>query len=109
MSQIGQRTYDAVISPATVLARKPNHQRFHLRRDPWAAGIGTTAGTVELNRHQAPIPGEKGIRLGNARDILQSFAAESFGNFGQSESLPIRQPEPGGQVRSENAILCRSR
>ena len=80
MSQIGQRAYDAVISPASVLARKPNHKRFHLRRDPWAAGIGTTAGTVELRRHQAPIPGEKGIRLGDARDILKSFAAEPFGD-----------------------------
>src|SRR5215471_204774 len=79
MSQIGQRAYDAVISPATVLACKPNHKRFHLRRDAWAAGIGTTAGTVELQRDQSAIPGEKGIR----------------------------QPEPRRQVSSEDAILGR--
>src|SRR5215468_10072719 len=107
MSQIGQRTYDAVISPATVLACKPNHKRFHLRRDPWTAGIATTAGTVELQRHQASIPGEKRIRLGNARDILPSFAAESFCDLGQSGSLRIRQPEPRRQVSSEDAILGR--
>jgi hypothetical protein len=51
----------------------------HFGRDPSAAGIGTTAGPV----HQALISGENGIRLGNARDILQSFAAESFGDLGQ--------------------------
>src|SRR5215472_8394661 len=107
MSQIGQRAYDAVISPATVLACQPKHKRFHLRRDAWAAGIGTTAGTVELQRHQASMPGEKGIRLGNARDIPQSFAAESFCDLGQSGSLRIRQPEPRWQVRSEDAILGR--
>src|SRR5215813_11496722 len=90
MSQIGQRAYDAVISPASVLACKPNHKRLHLRRDAWAAGIGTTAGTVELQRHQAPIPGEKGIRLGNARDILQSFAAEPFGDLGWAGRCALR-------------------
>jgi len=31
---------------------------------------------------QSPIPGEKGIRLGNTRDIPQSFASESFGDLG---------------------------
>ena len=58
-------------------------------------------------RHQSPIPGEEAIRLGNPRDLLQSFAAESLGDLGQGGSLRIRQPEPGRQVRSENAILGR--
>ena len=85
--QIGQRTHDAVISPATVLACKPDHQRLPFRRNPWAAGIGTAAGPVELLRHQSPIPGEQGIRLGNARDILQGLASESFRDLRQSGSL----------------------
>ena len=46
-------------------------------------------------------------RLGNARDILQSFAAESFRNLAQGGSLRIRQPEPRRQVSSEDAILGR--
>jgi hypothetical protein len=33
---------------------------------------------VELLRHQSPIPGQKRVRLGNARDILQGFASKSF-------------------------------
>src|SRR5262245_40688739 len=107
MTQIGQRTHDAVISPAAVLARPVDYQRLHFRRDPWAAGTGTTMGPVELLRYQSSIPGQKGSRLGSAGDILQSFAAQSFGDLGQSGSLGIGQAESGWQVCSENAILGR--
>jgi hypothetical protein len=62
-------------------------------------------GPVELLHHQSPIPSEKGIRLGNARDILHSLAPESFGDLGQGGSL--RQAEPRRQVNSEDAILGR--
>jgi len=58
-------------------------------------------------RNQLPIPGEKGIRLGDARDLLEGFATESFGDLGQSGSLCIGQAESGGQMRSEDAILGR--
>src|SRR5215831_11271851 len=51
------------------------------------------------------MPGEKGIRLGNTRDLLESFASQSFGNLGQDGSLGIRQAEPGRQVGSEDAVL----
>jgi|SRR5258705_4412878 hypothetical protein len=69
--------------------------------------MSPTPRSVKLLRNQSPIPGEKGIRPGNARDILQGFAAESFSDFGQGGSLRIRQPEPRRQVRSEDAILGR--
>ena len=105
MTQIGQCAHDAVISPAAVLARKPDHQRLDFRRYPGPAGIAATAGAVELVRNQLPIPGEKGIRLGDLCDILQSFASNSLSDLGQGGSLPIRQPEPGLQAGSEDAIL----
>jgi hypothetical protein len=53
-----------------------------------------------------PVPGEKGIWLGHARDLLEGFTAESFGDLGQGRSLGIGQAESGGQVCSENAILA---
>jgi hypothetical protein len=39
--------------------------------------------------HQLPIPGEKGIRLGHAGDLLEGFAAEPFRDLGQGRSLGI--------------------
>ena len=62
-------------------------------------------GAVELLRDQSAVPGEKGIRLGNARDILQGLASESFRDLGQGKPLRIRQSEPGWQVGSEDAVL----
>jgi hypothetical protein len=57
-------------------------------------GIGTMPGPIELLGHQASIPIENGVRLGNARDILQGFASNSFRDLGQGGPLPIRQSEP---------------
>ena len=90
MTQIGQRTGDPVVAPTPVLACKTDYQRLEFRKDPRAAGVGALPRPVELLRHQPAIPGENGIRLGNARDLLQSFAAESFGDLGERGSLRIR-------------------
>ena len=57
--------------------------------------------------HQLPVPGEKGIRLGHAGDLLEGFTADSFGDLGQGGSLGIGQAQSSGQVCSENAILGR--
>src|SRR5262249_55946626 len=93
-----------VIPPAPVLPCQP-HQRLHFRGDPWAAGIGTTAGTIELLHHKSSIPGENSIRPGNARDLVPGSAAEAFGDFGECGTLGIGQPKPGGEARPEDAIL----
>jgi hypothetical protein len=90
MAQIGQCARDPVVAPTPVLACKPDYQCIEFRTDPRAAGTGAPPRPVELLRDQPAIPGENGIRLGNARDILQSFAAESFRDLGQGGSLRIR-------------------
>jgi hypothetical protein len=62
---------------------------------------------VEFVRDQSPIPSEKRIGFGHARDILQGFAAESFGDLSQSGPLCIRQLEPRCQVGFKDAVLGR--
>src|SRR5712692_8944394 len=52
----GQRTDDAVVTPARVLASEANHQRFHLGSDPRSARKGAVSGTIELAGNQPPIP-----------------------------------------------------
>jgi hypothetical protein len=39
------------------------------------------------------------------RDFMQRFAAKPLGDLGQGRSLRIRQPQPSGQLGTENAIL----
>jgi hypothetical protein len=38
MTQVGQRSYNAVITPAPILASETNHQRFHLNFDAGTTG-----------------------------------------------------------------------
>ena len=66
-------------------------------------------GPVELLGRQPSIPIEDGVRLGNARDILQGFASESFRDLSQGGPLRIRQSDPARQVGSEDAVLGWSR
>src|SRR5215471_17581547 len=94
MPQIGQRAHNTVISPTSVLARKTDYQFLHFRGDPRAPGIATLPRSIELPRHQLPIPTENSVRLGDLCDILQSFASESLSDLGQGGTLRIRQPEP---------------
>ena len=66
-----------------------------------SARIAATARAVELVCHQLPVPGEKGIRLGHASDLLEGFTAESFGDLGQGGSTIMRNdtgPVGGVQV-----------
>ena len=105
MAQIHQRTHNPVVAPAPVLAYETDHQPFNFRRYPRAARISAVSRPVELLCNQPPIPGQNGVRPGHACDVLQSFASESFRDLGQGGSLRIRQPKPGWQVGSEDAIL----
>jgi len=61
--------------------------------------------SVELLSNEAPIPAENGVWFGHLRDLMQRFAAKPLGDLGQGSSLRIRQPQPGGQLGAENAIL----
>src|SRR5215468_8741527 len=61
--------------------------------------------SVELLSNEAPIPAEKSVWFGYLRDLMHRFAAKPLGDLGQGGSLRIGQPQPGGQLGAENAIL----
>jgi hypothetical protein len=67
---------------------------------------GEALGTIELAADEVLVPSENGAGLGHASHLRQSFASESFPYLGQRTSLRIRQAQPGGQVRPQNAVLC---
>jgi hypothetical protein len=62
-------------------------------------------GSVELLGNQASVPAENAIRLGHSRDIPQCSAAQPIGDLSERGSLGIGQPQAGGQLAVQNAIL----
>src|SRR5215471_2523448 len=69
--------------------------------------MDTTPGTIELAGDEPPPPGEDGVWFGRAGHFRQSFASESFPDFGKRASLRIRQAQPCWQVPPQNSVLRR--
>jgi hypothetical protein len=72
--QIGQCSYNPVITPAGVLASQANHQILDVSTDARPARRSALVAAIEFLSHQLAIPGKNGIGFGEARDLLQSFA-----------------------------------
>src|SRR5215467_11476547 len=102
MAQICERACDAIITPAAVFARKPDHQRLDFRRDPGTAGIDALPRPVELLSYQAPVPAENGIRFSHSRDVVQRFATKPFSDLSQGGSFWIGQPQPIRQMAPQD-------
>ena len=78
VTQIGQRSDDAVISPAGILTRHSHHQGFHFRLNCGAAGILPVFGAIELLGDEPSIPGQDGVGFGDAGDLSERFASQRF-------------------------------
>ena len=107
VTQIGQSSDDAVISPAGVLSRHSHYQGFHFRWNRRAAWILPVFGAVELIGDELPIPSEDGIGLGDTGDLLKSRSAESLTDLSEGGALGIREAHTGRKVSSQDAILGR--
>src|SRR5215831_1758859 len=75
ISQIGQGSYNPVVTPAGILASQANHQILDLCTGARPARRAAPFGAVEFFSYPLAIPGKNGIRFGDARDWLQAFAS----------------------------------
>jgi hypothetical protein len=105
VTQIGQRSDDWVISPASILTRHSHHQSFHIRFNGGAAWILSVFGTIELLGDEPSIPGQDGVRLGNAGDLSERFASHTPPDLGEGGALEITQPQSRWQLRPQNTVL----
>ena len=70
MSQVGQCSYNPVITPAGVLASQVHHQILDLWIGARPAGRSALFAAIEFLSHQLAIPGKNGIGFGEARDRI---------------------------------------
>jgi hypothetical protein len=73
VTQIGQGSDDAIITPATVLTSQAHHQLLDCRLDSRAGGRPAILRAIEFLSDELPIPGEDRIRFGDASDFLKGF------------------------------------
>jgi hypothetical protein len=83
VTQVGQCSDDAVISPASILARHSHHQRLHVRSNSGTARIPFGVWTIEFLGDGPTVPGQDGVRLGNAATSLSAL---------RPTRLPISSP-----------------
>jgi hypothetical protein len=105
VTQIGHRSDDAVISPASILTRHSHHQSLHARFNGGAAWRLSVFGTIELLGGQPSIPGQDGVGLGDAGDLSKRFASHTPPDLGEGGAHGIIQPQSRWQLRPQNTIL----
>ena len=93
VTQIGQGSDDAVISPAGVLSRHSHHQGFHFRSHGRAARILAMFGAIELLGDEPSIPGQDGVGFGDAGDPSECLASQALPDLGEGGALGIAQSQ----------------
>src|ERR1035438_2280874 len=78
MAEVGQGSYDPIVSPAGVLSGHTYDQGFGFTIDGRSARIGSALGSVELAGDQPPVPGQDRVGPGDTTHLRQSPTAESL-------------------------------
>ncbi len=82
VTQIGQCSDDAIISPARILTRHSHHQSFHVRLNGGAAWILSVFRTIGLLGDGPSIPGQDGVGVGHAGHLSERFASHTPPDLG---------------------------
>lgn len=82
MVEIFNGTRNAIVTPGQVLSRHLHDKFSDFAADRRTAGILPALGAVELAGDQPAIPGQNGVGLGHAGDLLERLA------------ISIRLPSP---------------
>src|SRR5262249_4164588 len=63
-------------------------------------------GSIKFLSDQTPIPGQNGVRPGNAGEVFKSFPPETPSDLSQGDPLWVGEPQPSRQLGSQNPILA---
>jgi len=65
MTEVLQRSGDAIVTPAAILASHPDDQFCNLAADRGPSRVAAMFGTIEFACYQLAIPGQDGLRFRN--------------------------------------------
>ncbi len=107
MSEVRQRTGDAIIAPTGVFPCHLNDEGRHFLANRRPAGIPTMLRAVELLSNQLSEPAQDGLGPGNGRNFLQTLSTEPSADLSKRGTLIVRKPKPIWQVCPEDLVLRR--
>src|SRR5215510_11098047 len=105
IAQVGQCTYNAVISPGAILLGHPYHYVFNLLRDVRTADRRLGLGTITLLVRTHTVPRQDGIGLGYCRYLFQSFFAQLLAHRGEFSALAHCELHPTLNLLAEEPIF----
>jgi hypothetical protein len=89
MTEIGQRTSDAIVSSAGVLASQANDHIHHFGAGTRPAWIRATRRDIELLSDELSKPAQNRLRSGHNWNLLETLSVKTFANLSECGSLII--------------------
>src|SRR5262249_7133689 len=108
VAQIRKRALDARVPPVAILRRHPHNQPPNLgggRWPPWPAPVMA----VVLSGDEMAMPGEKGVRAHNGRDLLEHASPRALRLGSQANALVVGRTEDAANRASPEGHDSRSR
>jgi hypothetical protein len=103
--QIAHGTDDSPVAPAAILPGHLQHPLFdHLYRR-CAPRRRSNLRSVELPRNELAVPTKDGLGSNDLSHLRQSLPAEAPANFGQTDSLRVRETRSPVDLVPENPIF----
>jgi hypothetical protein len=106
ITQIGQRTHNAIVAPRAIVLGQPHHQGLQLRIDRGAPWCLPFPGAVKFLRDELPVPGEDGVGLDDAGHLLQGLFPELHAECGQGFALTAAQPDTAFDLLAQYPVVC---
>ena len=78
MSEVLQRSRDAIVAPVAILASDPHDQVRDLSVDSRSSRVNAVLGTVKLLGDQLAVPTQDRFRFRDQRKVVQRLTSESF-------------------------------
>src|SRR5262249_10811058 len=106
ITQMRERSSDAIIAPRAILLGHAHHQRLQLLADLWPPKSLTRLGAVKLLSNQGAVPGQDRIGCDEGRNLCQRPLAQLLPNLRQRLPLPITEPYTALELFAEDPVFC---
>ena len=107
VSEIGERSGDAIVAPASILGGEVDDEPFDLLADRRSTSPSSFLRSVELLRDQTSMPREDGLRLDDRCNLSERSTTKSLTDLREYSTFAVGQLRTTRDLVAENAVLRR--